>query len=117
MGYPTVNLKLHHETLPPTGVYAIEAVCGKNRYPGVLHLGPRPTFHRHELSAEAHLFEVHKSFYGKEIEIFFRKFIRNIRRFSGKNALKKQINSDVRTAKRMLKNPHKPALQKPASEV
>lgn len=103
LGYPTINIELQHETFPASGVYAIEALCQGKKYFGALHLGPRPTFDEAEPSAEAHLFNVRKSFYGKEIEISLLKKIRNIKRFKSDSHLKNQIGRDIRAILRFLK--------------
>ncbi len=102
MGYPTVNVDVHHETLPPAGVYAIKAQSGHGRYRGVLHLGPVPTFRRTQTSVEAHLFHVRRSLYGREIELILIHKIRNIRRFRTAEDLKRQIREDIRACRRYL---------------
>ena len=103
LGYPTVNLKLHHETHPPAGVYAVWAQEGRTGYPGALHLGPRPTFGEEGFQAEAHLLSVHKSLYGKEMELFLVQKIRNVRRFMSPEELKKQIKKDLVRIKQVLR--------------
>jgi riboflavin kinase/FMN adenylyltransferase len=103
LGFPTVNLRLAHETLPPPGVYAVHARCTGRSYGGTLHLGPRPTFGEAGLSAEVYLLDTHKSFYGKEMEIFILRRLRAVRRFPDPARLVRQIERDVRRTRRILR--------------
>lgn len=102
IGFRTANMDLHHEAIPPSGVYAAYAVVDKKRYKAVMNIGTRPTFDEKEPSVEAHLFAVNKSFYGKELEIFPVKRLRAERRFKNKEHLKEQISKDIKSAKAML---------------
>ena len=102
LGYPTINLDLRSETLPPSGIYAVWAREGRHIYRGALHLGPRPTFREDKIYAEVHLFSVRKSLYGKEIEIYLVQKIRQVKRFSSSQDLAEQIARDVRQIKQIL---------------
>lgn len=106
LGFPTVNLLLDHELLPPSGVYAVRAVSGGKAYPGVLHLGPRPTFGSAEWRAECHLLKAPSaSQYGRRFELFPVRRLRSVRRFARPEALARQIARDVRAARLALQSP------------
>ena len=99
VGFPTANLDPHHETLPKAGVYAAKGVLGRRRLLCVVHIGQRPTFRDTEKSVEVHFPGLRGSLYGREIEPFFLERLRGIRRFSGKEALARQIRADIRKAR------------------
>jgi len=101
IGFPTLNLRVEHETLPPQGVYAALAVVDGLRYVAALHLGPRPTFAEKTPTVEAHLLDVRKDFYGKKAEIFLFKRLRSIVKFGSTNSLHRQISRDVASIRRL----------------
>ncbi len=99
IGFPTANLDPHHETLPPDGVYAVRGDLDGKKLKGVLHIGKRPTFGLKEKSVEVHLFGRAGDLYGREIELFFVKKLRPIRRFKNASALAVAIHKDIRQAR------------------
>ncbi len=101
LGFPTANLDPHHETLPPAGVYAVRGDLGGRRLKGVLHIGSRPTFKERDKSVEVHFLDWKGSLYGRELELFFVKKLRSIRRFSGPKSLSRAIEGDIRMARRL----------------
>jgi len=106
LGYPTANIDPHHEVLPPSGVYAVRARCGSGWYGGVLNIGLRPTFPKRargkDPSIEVHIFRFNRSIYGRDIEIYFIKKLRNERRFKDEQALVRQIAFDEMAARKAL---------------
>lgn len=103
IGYPTANIDPHHETLPPDGIYAAWGWVSDKKIKGVIHIGPRPTFNEKKTSLEVYFLNFHNDLYGKEIELFFVKKIRPIKKFNSAKALTKAIAKDVADAKRILK--------------
>ncbi len=96
LGFPTANIDPHHEAIPPSGVYAVNAKVQKRLYKGILNIGRRPTFTKDiDPTIELHIFNFKKNIYGKDIEIIFKRKIRNEERFSSAKALQKQIKSDI----------------------
>ncbi len=105
LGFPTINLLLDHELLPPSGVYAVRAASGGKSYPGVLHLGPRPTFGSADLRAECHLLKTPGTdLYGRRFELTPVRRLRGVRRFADPAALARQIGRDVRSARLALQS-------------
>jgi riboflavin kinase/FMN adenylyltransferase len=106
LGFPTANLDLHNEVLPPQGVYAVHAELDKKRFEGVLNLGTRPTFGKKGRKKmpvlEVHLFDLKRNIYGKDVEVFVVRKLRNERRFGSGRALKKQIARDIEDARLVL---------------
>lgn len=96
LGFPTANIDPHHEAIPPSGVYAVDLKINKRFYSGILNIGFRPTFGRYiEPTIELHIFDFKKNIYRKDIEIIFKRKIRNEKKFLSAEALRKQIQKDI----------------------
>lgn len=104
LGFPTANLSVHNEQLPPTGVYALDIQWDGRNWPGVGNLGYRPTVDGEELrrTLEVHLFDWNGDLYGQDLEVRFVEFLRPERKFDGLEALKEQIAEDAAAARRAL---------------
>lgn len=106
LGFPTANIDPHHEVLPPSGVYVVKVIIGKKILYGVCSIGTKPTFHTQKIQhIEAHLFNFKKNIYGKYLEIYFIKKIRNQKKFSSREKLFVQIKKDMISAKHALSLP------------
>lgn len=97
IGFPTANVAVDGEILPPSGVYLVEG----NQMLGVANVGSRPTVdagQRRRL--EVHLFhdEIPMD-YGWELEVSFVRKIRDEKKFESLADLQAQISRDVETAK------------------
>lgn len=100
LGFPTANVDVENEQLPPLGVYAVQARIESVWLPGVANLGRRPTVTENaEPSLEVHLFDWSGDLYGKDLEVRFTKFLRSEMKFSGLDELKAQIQRDIAAAK------------------
>lgn len=123
LGFPTANLDVRNEALPPLGVYAVFAFlagcpAGANQrrdapanfqcgdpMEGVMNIGIKPTFpmeRNGKPTLELHLFDFACELYGLEITVFFMKRIRAERRFSSPYELKRQIALDAVDARGIL---------------
>lgn len=105
LGFPTANLNSHNEVLPPFGVYAVYALLEGGVFNGVLNMGTCPTFKKKNKgnpSVELYLLDLNSNLYGKDIEVFFIKKLREERRFLSKEHLKTQILLDVKNAFHLL---------------
>ncbi len=117
IGFPTVNLEVASEILPPLGVYPVQvreltAETGASEDPlkagpwlsGVLNYGYRPTFDEAVKKAvpEAHLFDFNGDMYGKNLEIRFYPRLRAEMTFPDISALKNQIQTDIQRARQVL---------------
>lgn len=111
IGFPTANVAVENEELPPNGVYAVTVrwLGGgeegqKDRVlSGVANLGVRPTVEdRGERSLEVHLLDFSEDCYGAQFEVAFVEQIREERKFDDLDALKAQIARDVETARARL---------------
>jgi riboflavin kinase / FMN adenylyltransferase len=104
IGFPTANLDASGRALPPNGVYAVHAeVFGTTEpssYRGVLNIGVRPTVadKNPQRRIEVHLLDFHEELYEKEIELTFVEKLRDERKFASLEALREQIERDIREA-------------------
>lgn len=100
LGYPTANLRPHHDALPPEGVYAVQVIGSGLARGGVANLGRRPTFAAGgERVLETHLWEFQGNLYGQELEVRFLKRLRAEQKFPSRDALRAQIVLDVAAAR------------------
>ena len=109
LGYPTANLDVHNEVLPPYGIYAARAILHRSRAQrcvgGVVSFGTRPTLGRRagrEPTCELHVLDFEENLYGCDVEVFFVHKLRDEQRFSSHRALAAQIGRDVAAARAVL---------------
>ena len=100
IGFPTCNLKLNDYALPKFGVYAVKIKSNNFFKNGIANVGYRPTFNGKKLLLETNIFGINKNLYNKEISISFKKFIRPEKKFRNLKYLKKQIQLDIKQAKK-----------------
>ena len=97
LGFPTANIAVGGEQLPPDGVYAVAArLPGESEaLPGVANLGVRPTVDGERRLLEVHLFDFEADLYGAHVEVQFGVRLRGEAKFAGLEELKAQIGRDV----------------------
>ena len=100
IGFPTCNLKLNDYVVPKLGVYAVKVKSNNFNKDGIANIGYRPTFNGQNLLLETNIFGINKNLYNKEISISFKKFIRPEKKFRNLKYLKKQIQLDIKQAKK-----------------
>ena len=93
-------MKLNDYVIPKLGVYAVK-VKGKNfNKNGIANIGYRPTFNGQSLLLETKIFGINKNLNNKVISVNFKKFIRPEKKFRNLKYLKKQIQLDIKQAKK-----------------
>jgi riboflavin kinase / FMN adenylyltransferase len=103
IGVPTANLAVTSGVLVPgDGVYAGHATVDGVRHDCVVNVGNRPTFAGAGRSVEAHLLDVDRDLYGRELAVSFVHRLRGEQRFDGPEALVAQIRADVAAARERL---------------
>ena len=104
IGFPTANVAVAEELLPPNGVYRITGFVDGEMIHGVANIGTRPTVdNSSRRSLEVHLFsEEIPQEYGWLLEVGFVGKIREERRFESVEELTEQIAKDVELAKKSL---------------
>ncbi len=104
IGFATANLRIKHNPLPMTGVFAVEVGgLGETPLPGVANLGMRPTVGGTRPLLEAHLFDFARDIYGAHISVRFVHKLRDEQRFPNFDALKAQIAADAAAARAFFK--------------
>jgi riboflavin kinase/FMN adenylyltransferase len=104
LGFPTANLEISEELYPKKGVYAVEVVWNQQLLDGLADVGTNPTFlpaqarGENPLSVEVHILNFHHDLYGEELQINFRRRIRDESRFSSPSELMEQIRKDIEWA-------------------
>jgi riboflavin kinase/FMN adenylyltransferase len=102
LGVPTANVETSNELLPPHGVYATTVTIDGVVYAGVTNIGLRPTFGDvSKPTIEVHVLDFDRDLYGQTLRIGFVQRLRDERRFADVDALKAQIDADVRRARRL----------------
>lgn len=104
IGFPTANIQMFRNNSPITGVFAVTLTgVGNSEISGVANVGTRPTFEGAAMVLlETHLLNFNQDIYGREVEVHFRKKIRDEMRFQSLDELKKQIQKDVADAQKIL---------------
>lgn len=97
MGFPTANILLPQEILPPArGVYITETLIKGEKYRSITNVGTRPTVTKDvEPTAETHIIHFNHNIYGEYIEVFFYDYIRGENKFDSIDALIHTVNRDI----------------------
>lgn len=110
IGMPTVNLLPPKEKLlPPNGVYYsyvyLHSKDGTMPYdgkklPSITNIGTKPTVdNRFVMGVETYIYDFDSNVYGDDMEVYLLKFKRPEMRFDSVDALKAQMESDIKTGK------------------
>jgi riboflavin kinase/FMN adenylyltransferase len=103
LGFPTLNIQPDMVTcmIPAYGVYCVTVTLDGKDMPAICNIGVRPTFTEDELSMEVHVLNADLEHqYGKPVEIRFKHFVREERKFESKDALIEQIKKDIEHCKK-----------------
>ncbi len=104
LGFPTANLEISDELYPKIGVYAVEVIWDQKEYKGVANIGLNPTFQPAEgkkegpFTLEVHILNFNQNIYGEEIQVNFKRRIRDEIRFDSPSHLIGQIQKDIQWA-------------------
>ena len=102
IGFPTINLMYPEHNEIESGVYVCRVELPDAVYMGAMHLGPRRTVDD-ETTFEVHLFDFEDDADGdlKNVEAYVEVFekLREVEKFDSPEALKDQIEVDVKNAK------------------
>jgi riboflavin kinase/FMN adenylyltransferase len=102
IGFPTCNIDIKDYVIARPGVYAVKVKLKKsNKFlKAIANLGYRPTFNKKKILLEVHIFNFSGNLYNNYLSIEFTKFIRKEKKFKNVNQLRKQIQSDLKVAKK-----------------
>ncbi len=96
LGFPTANLQNTENLCLREGVYVVRV---EDRFMGVANYGVRPTFGGKKRVLEVHILDFEGNLRDKEIKVEFLKFLREEKKFSNPEELKRQIKEDISRAK------------------
>ena len=96
LGFPTANLKPHNRVIPRNGVYVTSTLIEGQWRRSVTNIGVRPTFESvSEPSVETFVLDWDGNLYGNVVRVRFLHRLRDEKKFSGLEELKRQINYDL----------------------
>lgn len=99
IGFPTANIENTSNMCLKEGVYAVKV---EDKYLGVANYGKRPTVDNTlENILEVHILDFNKDIYDNYLNISFLGFLREEKKFESINALKSQIQEDIKKAKEL----------------
>ena len=101
IGVPTVNiLPPDNKLLPPYGVYSSNVTIDGEVFKGMTNIGRKPTISEKEkVGVETYLYDFDRDVYGKYMEVELLEFLRPEMKFDSIEALKAQIESDLKAAR------------------
>jgi riboflavin kinase / FMN adenylyltransferase len=103
LGFRTANINLENskKAVPKKGVYITRVLFDSREFGSVTNVGFSPTLdgHKPELKMETHIFDFACDIYGKEITVYFLDKIRDEKKFSSFEELKKSVENDAEIAK------------------
>lgn len=104
LGFPTANLDIGEELLlPKNGVYLSLVSWKDKRMFGLTNIGNKPTFGLNKkIFVEIFLLDFYENIYAEELTTSFLCRIRDEIAFKDASYLKKQIESDVRLARKLI---------------
>jgi len=102
IGFPTCNIDIKDYVVAMPGVYAVKVNLKrlKKSLKAIANLGYRPTFNQKKVLLEVHIFNFSGNLYNKYLSVEFVKFIRKEKKFDNVNQLRKQIQRDLKIARK-----------------
>lgn len=100
IGFPTANIQPNtpEKIIPKPGVYLVQAQMYTSQWiPAILNIGTNPTIGNNLLTIELHIPHFEENLYGKQIQLRFNRFLREEKKFASIEALRKQIQEDVKS--------------------
>lgn len=95
LGFPTANVSLlDRSIIPAEGVYVTVVKVAGYHYKAMTSVGRNVTFDGQELRIEAHLLDFDGDIYGEVVEIFWKDYIRPMKKFDSIEKLTKQLKKD-----------------------
>ena len=104
LGYPTANLEVEdtNKIIPADGIYAVFAEYSGKRYKGMMSIGINPTVKDKGRSMEVNIFDFNEDIYGKDLQVYFCKKLRNEEKFESMQALRLQLDKDKEETLKLL---------------
>lgn len=105
LGFPTANIKIATRLYPKNGIYGARVkIEGEDFFRhGVVNIGVNPTLKPGEKSVEVNILDFDEFIYGKIVAVELEQYLREERKFSSIDELKRVIGNDVKTWTRVVK--------------
>lgn len=100
LGFPTANIDIIENSCLKNGVYITKTFIEGKIYNSISNVGYSPTVDSDKRNIETYIFDFNEDLYGKEIKIEFMEFIREEKKFSSVEELKKRVYKDIEAAKK-----------------
>ena len=96
LGYPTANLFLENKwkLIPENGVYAVIVSYKSETFIGMMNIGYNPTFNSNIKTIEVHVLDFEEDICGQELEVSVVQKIRDEKKFSSVEELRKVLEID-----------------------
>lgn len=101
LGFPTINQEFSpNQIVPKYGVYRTSTYIGGAEYRSITNVGVKPTIDGERLPlAETYIIGTDEDLYGELLRVDYHEMLREERRFSSIDELKKAIEADVAKAR------------------
>ena len=97
IGFPTINQRYPENLVKPKfGVYKTKINLDGKEYYGITDIGIRPTFMSDYIISETFIKDFSGDLYGKKLRVIPLEYLREEKKFSSLEELKKQIAEDLR---------------------
>ncbi len=103
LGFPTANIEIMDNSCLKNGVYVTYAHIEGNLYHSISNVGYNPTVENNKRNIETFIFNFDGELYDREIKIEFLDFLREEKKFSSVEELRKRVYKDIDTAKKYFK--------------
>lgn len=102
IGFPTANIQIeeNYKLIPAIGAYVVEVLIKAKTYYGMLNIGWNPTVGGNTQSVEVNIFDFEQDIYNQKITVCFLERIRDEKKFSSIEMLKKALHEDKLFSKR-----------------
>ncbi len=103
IGFPTANLAIPDKrAMLPNGAYGVYVLMNGEKHRGIANVGNNPTFEGCNRRLEVHVLDFKGDLYNKPLTVQFVKKLRDEKKFSGIEALVKQLRADEEKARQIL---------------
>lgn len=104
LGFPTANIKMSTRLYPKNGIYGAKVkIEGEDFYRyGVVNIGVNPTLKPGEKTVEVNILNFNEFIYGKTVAIELEEYLREEKKFSSIDELKRVIGNDIETWRRVV---------------
>ncbi len=96
LGFPTANIVYPTDKFPlKQGVYETRVRIDGKTYKAITNYGARPTFDERTVLTETYIDGFDGNLYGKTLQIYFVRFLRENQKFDSVETLKNQLQKDI----------------------